>query len=150
MSKRKREREVNKSRKKKAPKRHPDQDIFNLLFLKEAIDKSHEKVPKNMTENDLIRWIRDTIKKTTPPRQVGVRKNFAPGAEAQAIAYVRRLQDLTPTPTPISLIKPSPSPSPSNFKRKLLGGDKKRKTRRFKKKRRKRRKRRRKSTRKRR
>ena len=146
MSKRKREREVNKSRKKKAPKRHPDQDIFNLLFLKEAIDKSHEKVPKNMTENDLIRWIRDTIKKTTPPRQVGVRPDFDPGEEAQVVAYVRRLQDSTPTPTPISLIKYSSS----NFKGKLFKGGKKRKTRRFKKKRRKRRKRRRKSTRKRR
>ena len=147
----KRKREGNKSRKKKkvkAPKRHPDQDIFNLLLLKEAIDKSHKKVPDDMTEDDMIKWLKDVIDKTTPPRQVGVRTNFAPGAEAQAIAYVRRLQDLTPTPTPISLIKPSPSPS--NFKRKLLGGDKKRKTRRFKKKRRKRRKRRRKSTRKRR
>ena len=150
MSKRKRRSEVKKSRKNKkvkvAPKRHPDQDIFNLLLLKEAIDKSHKKVPDDMTEDEMIKWLKDVIDKTTPPRQVGVRTNFAPGAEAQAIAYVRRLQDLTPTPTPISLIKPSPS----NFKRKLLGGDKKRKTRRFKKKRRKRRKRRRKSTKKRR
>ena len=149
MSKRKREREGNKSRKKKkvkAPKRHPDQDIFNLLFLKEAIDKSHEEVPNNMTEDELLRWIRDTINKTTPPRQVGVETDFDPGEEAQVVAYVRRLQDSTPTPTPISFIKPSSS----NFKGKLFKGGKKRKTRRFKKKRRKRRKRRRKSTRKRR
>tara|TARA_X000000368_G_C23005632_1_gene701039 strand:- start:484 stop:921 length:438 start_codon:yes stop_codon:yes gene_type:complete len=145
MSKRKREREVNKSRKKKAPKRHPDQDIFNLLFLKEAIDKSHEEVPNNMTEDELLRWIRDTINKTTPPRQVGVSTDFAPGEEAQVVAYVRRLQDVTPTPNSISLI-----PKSTDFKGKLFKGGKKRKTRRFKKKRRKRRKRRRKSTRKRR
>jgi hypothetical protein len=150
MSKRKRRSEVKKSRKNKkvkvAPERHPDQDIFNLLFLKGAIDKSNEKVPKNMTEDEMLKWLKDVIDKTTPPRQVGVRKNFAPGAEAQAIAYVRRLQDLTPTPTPISLIKSSSS----KFKGNLFKGGKKRKTRRFKKKRRKRRKRRRKSTRKRR
>lgn len=146
MSKRKREREGNKSRKKKkvAPERHPDQDIFNLLFLKEAIDKSNEKVPKNMTEDEMLKWLKDVIDKTTPPRQVGVRPNFAPGEEAQMVAYGRRLQDLTPTP--ISLIKSSSS----NFKGNLFKGGKKRKTRRFKKKRRKRRKRRRKSTRKRR
>ena len=145
----KRKRKGNKSRKKKkvkAPERDPDSPLRKLLFLKEAIDKSYEEVPKSMTENDMIRWIRDTINKTTPPRQVGVRPNFAAGEEAQAVAYGRRLQDLTPTPTPIPLIKSSSS----YFKGKLFKGGKKRKTRRFKKKRRKRLKRRRKSTRKRR
>ena len=149
MSKRKRRSEVKKTRKNKkvklAPERHPDQDIFNLLFLKEAIDKSNEKVPKNMTEDEMLKWLKDVIDKTTPPRQVGVRPNFAPGEEAQMVAYDRRLRDLTRTPTPISLIKSS-----SNFKGNLFKGGKKRKTRGFKKKRRKRRKRRRKSTRKRR
>ena len=149
MSKRKRRSEVKKSRKNKkvklAPERHPDQDIFNLLFLNEAIDKSNEKVPKNMTEDKMLKWLKDVIDKTTPPRQVGVRPNFAPGEEAQMVAYDRRLRYLTRTPTPISLIKSS-----SNFKGNLFKGGKKRKTRGFKKKRRKRRKRRRKSTRKRR
>mgnify|MGYP001319223423 FL=1 len=150
MSKRERTNKGKKSRKNKkvklVPERHPDQDIINLLFLEEAIVKSYKKNPtKKMTANEYLKWLKDVIDKTTPPRQVGVRPNFAPDEEAQMVAYGRRLQDLNPTPTPISLIKSS-----SNFKGNLFKGGKKRKTRRFKKKRRKRRKRRRKSTRKRR
>ena len=135
---------MNKSRKRK---RHPNQDIVNMMWLDNEIEKSYKEIQENMNDVQMIKWLKDVIDKTTPPGQLGVKPNFAPVTNAINLAHSRN-QTKRKRPKSISLTPKNKT----DFKNKLnlRGGRKKRKTRRFKKKGRKRRKRRRKSTKKRR
>ena len=129
------------SKSRKRP--HPDKDIVNMMWLDDKIKESYKEIPKNMNDEQMIKWLEDVIDKTTPPGQLGVKPNFAPVTNAVILAHSRN-QTKRKKPKSISLI----TPKITNFKKKLKleGGRKKRKTRRLKNKRQKKRKRRRKST----